>query len=89
MLVSYWKEMDKYIKWQKLVILLVLILFQVGLFCALKFYFFSFYNSNVTSPSTTNFELDNNSTFISNSTFSDSEISVEESFNSNSTNLLF
>lgn len=53
MLVSYWKDMDKYLKWQKYLILGFLLAFQTGIFLALKFYFFDFFNKNVTNDADT------------------------------------
>jgi len=47
-LISYWKELSKYVKWQKYVALGIVLICQVALFCALKFYFFAHFNSQVT-----------------------------------------
>ncbi len=63
LLIAYWKEMGKYIKWQKYIVLGVLLICQVGLFLALKFYFFAHFNDEVTiADNKTNIILDNNST---------------------------
>ena len=50
LIVSYWKELAKYVKNSRYIILAVIIAFQAGLFCMLKFYFFKKYNEAVQTP---------------------------------------
>ena len=61
--------MGKYIKWQKYIVLGIVLICQVGLFLALKFYFFAHFNDSVTVDDTFTLASDNNSTIaITNST---------------------
>lgn len=67
LLVAYWKEMGKYIKWQKYIVLGIVLICQVGLFLALKFYFFAHFNDVVTVENNNNLPLDSNSAITTSS----------------------
>lgn len=47
LLVSFWKDMSKYLDAKKYIVLAILIAFQVGLFLMLKLYFFTYFESQV------------------------------------------